>query len=90
MNVARIGIRELRDGLSRHLAAVHDGREIVVTDHGTPVARIIPYGTESAIERLVREGIATLPTTPRRRTYPEPVDTRGAVTDLIAEAGGRY
>ena len=29
-----IGIRELRDGLSRHLDVVREGGTITVTDHG--------------------------------------------------------
>ena len=37
-----IGIRELRDRLSKHLAQVRDGRTITVTDHGQPIARIVP------------------------------------------------
>ncbi|PZU44174.1 MAG: prevent-host-death protein [Microbacterium sp.] len=90
MNVATIGIRELRDGLSRHLAEVQDGTEIVVTDHGKPVARIVPYGRESGLERLVREGLATMPTAPRRGTIPEPIQTEGTVSDLRTESSGRY
>ncbi len=39
-----VGIRELRDGLSKHIAAVRDGATITVTDHGEPVARITPIG----------------------------------------------
>ena len=33
-----VGVRELRDGLSRHLATVREGHTITVTDHGRPVA----------------------------------------------------
>jgi len=85
MNVATVGVRELRDGLSRHLADVRAGTEITVTDHGRPIARIVPIGTESGLERLVREGIATMPTSPRRESYPEPVQADGIVSDLIAD-----
>jgi prevent-host-death family protein len=48
-----VGVRELRDGLSRHLAAVREGAEVTVTDHGRPVARLVSYTSESAIEKLV-------------------------------------
>lgn len=48
-----VGVRDLRDGLSRHLAAVRAGAEITVTDHGKPVARLVPYESDSGIERLV-------------------------------------
>ena len=59
-----IGIRELRNGLSRHLANVRDGDEIVVTDHGTPIARITPYRTnhtEDLLQELIASGRARPP-----------------------------
>jgi prevent-host-death family protein len=34
--------RELRDHLSKHLAQAKEGREAVVTEHGRPVARLVP------------------------------------------------
>lgn len=40
--VKRIGVAELKDNLSRHLREVEGGQEIEVTDHGRPVARIVP------------------------------------------------
>ncbi len=84
MNVATIGIRELRDGLSRHLADVREGAEITVTDHGKPIARIIPMGRESGLEKLIREGFVTMPTGPRH-PLPEPIKASGTVSDLIAD-----
>ncbi|GAA4487494.1 type II toxin-antitoxin system prevent-host-death family antitoxin [Microbacterium panaciterrae] len=90
MTIATIGIRELRDGLSRHLAGVRGGDEIVVTDHGHPIARIVPISAESGIEALVRAGLATMPTAPRRTDYPAPIRVDGLVSDLVAESSGRY
>jgi prevent-host-death family protein len=89
MTVATIGIRQLRDGLSRHLADVRDGDEIVVTDHGTPIARIVPMGRESGLEALVRQGLAKMPTG-SRRPLPQPIRADGKVSDVIAESSGRY
>lgn len=84
MTNATIGIRELRDGLSRHLSAVRDGLEITVTDHGRPVARITPFTAESGLEALLREGIAHPPTTPRQ-PLPSRIPAEGLVSDLVAE-----
>ncbi|WP_292873181.1 type II toxin-antitoxin system prevent-host-death family antitoxin [Microbacterium sp.] len=84
MDVATIGIRDLRNGLSRHLADVREGTEITVTDHGTPIARIIPIGRESGLEKLIRAGLVTMPTGPRH-PLPEPIKTSGTVSDLIAD-----
>lgn len=36
------GIREARQGLSSLVAEVRKGREIVLTEHGRPVARLAP------------------------------------------------
>lgn len=37
-----VGVRELRNSLSRYLHKVREGETIVVTDRGKPVARIGP------------------------------------------------
>ena len=43
-----VGIRELRDDLSRHLAEVRGGRTITITDDGKPIAQLVPVvGTAS-------------------------------------------
>ncbi|MFC4942472.1 type II toxin-antitoxin system Phd/YefM family antitoxin [Pseudonocardia sp. GCM10023141] len=77
-----IGIRELRDGLSRYLDAVKDGRTVTVTDHGKPIARIVPVGEPTRLERLRAEG-RIQPASRRKRPAPEPVAIAGTVSDLI-------
>jgi prevent-host-death family protein len=42
MREKRIGIRELKSTLSECVREIKSGRTIVVTEHGQPVARIIP------------------------------------------------
>ena len=79
-----IGVRELRDSLSRHLATVREGHTITVTDHGRPVARIVPVDALSKLEILIADGKVT-PAQSRRRALPTPIKTSGSVTDLIAE-----
>lgn len=91
MNVAiqSVGVRELKDNLSRYLAAVRDGGEVVVTDHGHPIARVVPIEGKSSAERLaelIAAGEAE-PARKRTRTVPRPVRlARGAtVSDLVSE-----
>jgi len=79
-----IGVRELRDSLSRHLATVREGHTITVTDHGRPVARIVPVDALSKLEVLIAEGKVT-PARSRRRELPTPIKASGSVSDLIAE-----
>jgi prevent-host-death family protein len=80
--VDSVGIRELRDGLSRYLAQVRAGR--TVTDHGRPVARIVPVDEPGPLERLIAEGLVQ-PARQRERVAPQPVEASGTVSDLVAE-----
>ena len=82
-----VGIRELRDTLSRQLNRVQRGHTITVTDHGKPIARIVPIEGESVYERLVTEGKIT-PATSAQRHIPKPLVTGVTVSDLIAEQRG--
>jgi len=77
-----IGVREFRDGLSSHLASVREGHIITVTDHGRPVARVLPVDRPTALERLVAEGKVT-PASKRRAGRPEPIDSDSTVSDLV-------
>lgn len=57
-----VGVRELRQNLSRYLAEVKLGESFVVTDHGREVARLTPSGpVDSPLARLVAERGATMP-----------------------------
>ena len=83
----RIGIRELKANLSANVGAARAGETIVITDRGAAVARLVPYDAEDALERLILEGIATRPQSPRRKR-PEPIDLGTTLSDIaIAERG---
>ena len=64
-----VGVRDLRDNLSRYLERARAGEEVVVTDHGRAVARIVAFDVERPIDRLVREGRVSPPSV-RKRTRP--------------------
>ena len=53
-----VGIRELRQQASAILKRVVAGEAIVVTEHGHPIARIVPLRS-SPLEQLMFEGRAT-------------------------------
>jgi prevent-host-death family protein len=78
-----VGIRALRDGLSRYLGRVRDGHPITVTDRGRPIARITPVGSPTTLERLIAEGRVRRATSPR--STPEPGRATGKVSDLLTE-----
>jgi antitoxin (DNA-binding transcriptional repressor) of toxin-antitoxin stability system len=79
-----VGVRALRDGLSRHLAEVRRGRTLTITDHGQVIARIVPAGTPTALERLIEEGRIT-PAKRRKRQAPAPIPAVGTLSDLVTE-----
>lgn len=57
-----VGVRELRQNLSRYLAQVKEGESFAVTERGREVARLSPSGpADSPIARLVAERGATMP-----------------------------
>jgi prevent-host-death family protein len=59
----RVGVRELRQNLSRYLDRVKDGEDLVVTEHGREVARLVPVATDAYVELAARFG-ATVPFEP--------------------------
>lgn len=79
-----IGIRELRNGLSRHLEQVRAGHTVTITDHGVPVARIVPVGRLTRLEQLRADG-RVQPASHRKEPAPVPLVVGGTVSDLIAD-----
>ncbi len=53
-----VGVRELRQQASRVLDLVKRGEVIVVTEHGTPIAEIVPI-KKTKLERLIEQGAVT-------------------------------
>lgn len=78
-----IGVRELRDHLSRYVAQAREGRSLTITDHGKPVAKLVPTGP-STLERLIADGTVT-PARAARSEPPAPIETAGTVSDLVAD-----
>jgi len=87
--MSEVGVRELRNNLSRWLHRVERGDELLVTDRGRPVARVVRAGSRDALEELIEAGHVALPRFPkgtdsRRRL----VHASGSVADLVVEQRG--
>lgn len=57
------GIGELKARLSAYLARVRAGEEVVVTDRGRPIARIVPARAsvpEAELDELARTGVVRI------------------------------
>jgi prevent-host-death family protein len=89
MERVEVGIRELRLNLSRYVARVRTGTEVIVTDHGEPVARLTPIDEEEAhYQRLVREGIVTPAKRKKSTSLPPPIPLEGEgplVSEMVLE-----
>ena len=80
-----VGIRQLRNNLSDYLERVREGDEVVVTDRGAAVARIVPIAGGRALDRLIAEGLVT-PAANRARSRPKRrVLAEGGVSDLVTD-----
>ena len=84
-----VGIRDLKNGLSRYLKLVRNGETIVVTERGEPVARIVPAGIPEGAARLIAEGRAKW--SGRRPSIPNRIKLRDGAplaSDLVIEDRG--
>jgi prevent-host-death family protein len=90
--VVKVGVRELRNNLSRYLDQVRAGDEVVVTDHGREVARMVPIANDerkpSALDRLVAEGLVAPPMKARRPLSSRGISASEAVSPLVSEQRG--
>jgi len=86
----QVGVRDLKASLSAYLRRVSAGESVVVTDHGRPVARLIPPDVPEGLAQLIREG--RLNWTGRRlvppRTRPKLRPGRLTLSDIVLRDRG--
>lgn len=82
--VTRMGIRELRDGLTAAVRRVRNGETIEVTHDGDPVAILAPLPRDR-LARLAARGDVTLPERPLRLPDPLPVTGEMTASEALAE-----
>ena len=84
-----VGIRELKNQLSRYIDQVREGKEVIVTEHGRPVARLTTL-TESddRLQRLIESGAvrpALRPKNPRPRGR---LKATGSISEIVISERG--
>ena len=77
----QISLTELRRTPGPALQHVRDGQEVVVTEAGIPLCRMVPIDQPTRYARLVAEGVIHAPTSPK-----EPSAIRGRSLASWAEA----
>jgi prevent-host-death family protein len=92
VTMTQVGIAQLKAKLSSYLDQVKAGHEVVVTDRGRPVARLVPYDEGGKrtpdMERLARAGLIRLGRGefPKELLTPSPVkDPEGKVLKALLE-----
>lgn len=79
-----VGIRQLRNQLSEFLRRVQDGEELVITDRGRPVARVVPMKALRRFDQLIEQGLVT-PAKVRDRWLPPLLPAKGSVSAFVIE-----
>ena len=79
-----VGVRELRNNLSQYLERVQSGEEVLVTDRGRAIARVLPLGAPRTLDQLIAQGLVT-PARQTKRGSRRPIKAAGTVSDLVAD-----
>ena len=95
MAVNVVGARELKVRLGTYLRQVRQGRTLVVTDRGQPVAELRPLssgsGVEAVLARLEADGVVTRP---KKKGLPpfRPIESRGSSlsTAVLEDRADRF
>jgi prevent-host-death family protein len=66
IRVMDVSITELRANLSLWLDQARSGHEVVITDRGVPVARLMGLNATATLERLTAEGVISRPESGQR------------------------
>lgn len=84
-----VGVSQLKAALSDYLARVQAGEEVVVTERGLPIARLVPVRTgEEELASLEQEGLVRLPAEELAEDFWEferPRDPEGTVRAALLE-----
>lgn len=82
----RVGVRELRQNLSRWLRRVEAGETFEVTERGQPIAVLAPIVRESgALRRLAAAGRLAHVGTGLAELGPPPADGGPSISDALEE-----
>ena len=87
----RTGIKDVKNNLSRLLAQVKAGEEILITERGRPVARIVKENREdksirAALGPLVQRGLIALPSRSILKERISVVEVQGKpVSEMVTE-----
>jgi prevent-host-death family protein len=85
------GIRELKNQLSRYIALVKKGDDVLITERGRIIARVVKESSRrsslrQALQLLVLKGQVIMPTREINRDIAKPIKLPGkAVSEIVLE-----
>ena len=81
-----VGVRELKNHLSRYLSRVREGEDVIVTERGKPIARLSSIDHPSdRLAELIASGVVRPPRRPTRRRPTQRIEAAQPVSDLVVE-----
>ena len=79
-----VGVRELKSKLSHYIDLVQHGSEVIVTEHGKPVATLVAIDDPTnKLEDLVASGRLRPPLKPKKLLHKKPYVARTSVSDIV-------
>jgi prevent-host-death family protein len=83
-----VGVRELKSKLSHYIDLVQHGSEVIVTEHGKPVVKLVSLdASNQRMQQLIDEG-RIKPPLDATRPRPKPIKIDGSMSELLIEMRG--
>ncbi|MCY7364011.1 MAG: type II toxin-antitoxin system prevent-host-death family antitoxin [Frankiaceae bacterium] len=80
-----VAITEFRSALRAYVDRARSGEDVVLTERGLPVARLVAIDAAPLLEQLEREGVITATQAPRPRAAGAArAPATGPVADLVS------
>ena len=88
----KLGIREIKTNLSSLLKMVKEGQEVIITDRGKPIGKIIPFPSkdlslQNRIERLEKQGLLDPSSKKGGRRLPPPLPAPEGLAQKYLQEG---
>ena len=80
-----VAVSELRAHLSEYLDRAREGTEVVITDRGVPIARLLGLTATATLERLAADGVIARAAAPRPRASGQPRPRSAAVAAIVSD-----
>jgi prevent-host-death family protein len=95
MQTASVGIRDAKMHLSKYIKMVQKGTEVIITDRGRPVGKIVPVqnkdlSLEERIKALEDQGLIEKQSTKRLQKIPSPIPVPDNVAQKFLQEDREY